>query len=49
MTTDRIYKKGASPSEAVNFLKNDGMNILDTEVLKVFIENMPLYDFKIKD
>jgi putative nucleotidyltransferase with HDIG domain len=46
MTTDRVYKKGTSPSEAVEFLSNDGMKLLDSYILKVFIENIPLYDFK---
>jgi HD-GYP domain-containing protein (c-di-GMP phosphodiesterase class II) len=48
MTTDRVYKKGASPAEAVNFLRNDGLNMLDKQVVKVFTENIPVYDFKIK-
>jgi putative nucleotidyltransferase with HDIG domain len=46
MTTDRVYKKGASPFEAMDFLCKDGMAHLDTYILKVFIENIPLYDFK---
>jgi putative nucleotidyltransferase with HDIG domain len=46
MTTDRVYKKGASPIEAMDFLSKDGMKVLDTYILKVFIENIPVYDFK---
>ncbi len=46
MTTDRVYKKGVSPFEAMEFLSNDGMKLLDSYILKVFKENIPLYDFK---
>jgi putative nucleotidyltransferase with HDIG domain len=46
MTTDRVYKKGASPFEAMDFLSNDGMKLLDNQILEVFIENIPIYDFK---
>jgi putative nucleotidyltransferase with HDIG domain len=46
MTTDRVYKRGASPYEAIEFLSSHGMNILDNDVLKVFLENIPVFDFK---
>lgn len=47
MTTDRVYKKAASPYEAVYFLKNEGLKMLDNEIVRVFTENIPIYDFKI--
>lgn len=48
MTTNRVYKKGISPVEAIYILKDEGMKNLDNEILTKFIENIPLYDFKIK-
>lgn len=48
MTTNRVYKKGVSPLEAIYILKDEGMKILDSEILEIFIENIPIYDFKIK-
>lgn len=46
MTTDRIYKKGITPFEAIKFLSTDGMKMLDNEVLNIFLANIPVYDFK---
>lgn len=46
MTTDRVYKKASEPFEVVNFFSNDGMKIFDNEILKVFLQNIPIYDFK---
>ncbi|MBC3889789.1 HD domain-containing protein [Acetobacterium paludosum] len=46
MTTDRVYKKGAKPIEAIEFLSNEGRKTLDNQVLMFFLDNIPLYDFK---
>lgn len=47
MTTDRVYKKAATPLEAIEYLKNQGTLILDSDILQVFIQNIPIYDFKV--
>jgi putative nucleotidyltransferase with HDIG domain len=47
MTTDRVYKKGITPYDAIKFLSTDGMRFLDNDILKVFLENLPIYDFKL--
>ncbi|MGV8981051.1 HD-GYP domain-containing protein [Clostridium sp.] len=49
MTTNRVYKKGVDPDDAINFLCADGMKILDNEVIEIFQANIPIYDFKTKD
>jgi putative nucleotidyltransferase with HDIG domain len=46
MTTDRIYKKASTPIDVTKFLNTDGRNILDMDVLNVFLTNIPVYDFK---
>jgi HD-GYP domain-containing protein (c-di-GMP phosphodiesterase class II) len=46
MTTNRVYKKGKSALEAIEYLSNDGRNELDNQVLNFFIANIPVYDFK---
>jgi putative nucleotidyltransferase with HDIG domain len=46
MTTDRVYKKGVPPIEAIKFLSTNGMTVLDKEIIKRFIMNLPIYDFK---
>jgi putative nucleotidyltransferase with HDIG domain len=46
MTSDRVYKKGINPVDAMKFLSTDGMKVLDNEVLNIFLTNIPVYDFK---
>lgn len=46
MTTNRVYKKGKSALEAIEFLSGEGRKELDNQVLNFFINNIPVYDFK---
>lgn len=46
MTTNRIYKKAATPVDVIKYLSTDGMKVLDNGVLKIFLTNIPIYDFK---
>lgn len=46
MTTNRVYKKGKTPLEAIEFLSNQGRQELDNQVLGYFLNNIPVYDFK---
>lgn len=48
MTTNRVYKKGVDPTDAIKFLNTDGVKILDNEVINVFQANIPIYNFKEK-
>lgn len=46
MTTDRVYKKGLEPTEAIEFLSREGWKTLDSRALMPFLGNIPVYDFK---
>ena len=46
MTTNRIYKKGKSALEAIDYLSHQGRSQLDNRVLLHFLNNIPVYDFK---
>lgn len=46
MTTNRVYKKGKTALEAIEFLNNQGRHELDNQVLYYFLNNIPVYDFK---
>lgn len=46
MTTNRVYKKGKTALEAIEFLSNQGRQELDNQVLFYFLNNIPVYDFK---
>lgn len=46
MTTNRVYKKGKTAVEAIEFLSNEGRKELDNLVLSHFLGNIPVYDFK---
>lgn len=46
MTTNRVYKKGKTAAEAIEFLSNEGRKELDNLVLSHFLGNIPVYDFK---
>ncbi|MDD3306059.1 MAG: HD-GYP domain-containing protein [Acetobacterium sp.] len=47
MTTNRIYKKGKSAMEAIDYLSHQGRSELDNRVLRYFLNNIPVYDFKV--
>ena len=47
MTTNRVYKKGKTALEAIEFLSNQGRQELDNQVLFYFLNNIPVYDFKV--
>ena len=46
MTTNRIYKKGKTALEAIDYLNHQGRSQLDSGVLLHFLNNIPVYDFK---
>ncbi|KAF5091215.1 MULTISPECIES: HD-GYP domain-containing protein [Acetobacterium] len=46
MTTNRIYKKAKSAREAIDYLSHQGRSQLDNQVLYYFLNNIPVYDFK---
>jgi len=46
MTTDRVYKKAMKPIEAIAYLRQEGKKTLDDRVLRFFLGNIPVYDFK---
>ncbi|OFV69433.1 HD-GYP domain-containing protein [Acetobacterium wieringae] len=46
MTTNRIYKKAKSAREAIDYLSHLGRSQLDNQVLYYFLNNIPVYDFK---
>lgn len=46
MTTDRVYKKGLKPIDAIEYLSDTGRKKLDERVLRFFLGNIPVYDFK---
>ncbi|MBC3803225.1 HD domain-containing protein [Acetobacterium fimetarium] len=46
MTTDRVYKKGLKPIDAIEYLSDTGRKTLDERVLRLFLGNIPVYDFK---
>ncbi|MEO1814391.1 MAG: HD-GYP domain-containing protein [Acetobacterium sp.] len=46
MTTNRIYKKGKTALEAIDYLSHQGRSQLDNVVLLHFLNNIPVYDFK---
>ncbi|MEG6523225.1 HD-GYP domain-containing protein [Desulfotomaculum sp. 1211_IL3151] len=43
MTSDRVYKKRATPFEAFEMFKQIGVSIFDTKILKVFLSNLAIY------
>ena len=47
MTNNRIYKKGKSAMEAIDYLSHQGRSELDNRVLRYFLNNIPVYDFKV--
>ncbi|HAZ06612.1 MAG TPA: hypothetical protein DCY58_11025 [Acetobacterium sp.] len=47
MTTNRIYKKAKSAREAIDYLSHQGRSQLDNQVLYYFLNNIPVYDFKL--
>lgn len=46
MTTNRVYKKGKTALEAIDYLSHQGRRQLDNRVLYHFLNNIPVYDFK---
>lgn len=46
MTTDRVYKKGMKPCDAIAYLSQEGEKTLDDRVLRLFLGKIPVYDFK---
>jgi HD-GYP domain-containing protein (c-di-GMP phosphodiesterase class II) len=46
MTTNRVYKKGKTALEAIDYLSHQGRRHLDNRVLVHFLNNIPVYDFK---
>jgi len=46
MTTNRVYKKGKTALEAIDYLSRQGRLHLDNRVLVHFLNNIPVYDFK---
>lgn len=46
MTTNRIYKKAKTAREAIDYLSHQGRSQLDNQVLFYFLNNIPVYDFK---
>lgn len=44
MTTERIYKKAATPLEALTFLNDEGREILDNRIIDTFLQNIPVYE-----
>ena len=40
MTSDRVYKKGATPFKVFEYFNNEGANLFDLHVLNVFITNI---------
>ncbi len=43
MTSDRVYKKGATPFEAFELLKTEGEGLFDATILYTFINNISKY------
>lgn len=46
MTSDRIYKKGVKPEEAIKIFNNVGFSLFDNRIVKVFLNNIS--DFQCK-
>lgn len=49
MTTNRVYKQGVKPIEAINYLSTEGIKVLDREIIEKFLTNLPIYDFKLSN
>ncbi|KHD35479.1 HD family phosphohydrolase [Clostridium acetobutylicum] len=43
MTSDRVYKKKKSPFRAFEMFKTEGISIFDTDILRVFLNNINVY------
>jgi putative nucleotidyltransferase with HDIG domain len=43
MTSDRVYKKGATPFKAFQMFTTEGVKIFDTSVVFILLENLSVY------